>query len=71
ADGRALRALADELGGPPTTTLQQAGQAVLVARQPQIAAIEARAAGRRQAVTTPGDPRLRAFVEFWLGRRAS
>ncbi|MDP9401064.1 MAG: hypothetical protein M3P39_09015 [Actinomycetota bacterium] len=65
----ALRALAADLAGPPSRALVEAGQAVLVARAP-VAGVEARAGSRRLVVAGPQDPRLRAFVAFWLGRRA-
>jgi hypothetical protein len=68
--GPALRALAEELAGPPSAALVRAGQAVLV-RRARVEGVEARAAGRRVRSADPADPRLRTFAEYWLGRRGS
>jgi hypothetical protein len=67
---RALRALADELAGPPNAKLEAAGQAVLVRHDGTLAApIAAVTADRRIDVERADDPALRQFVEYWLGRR--
>jgi len=69
ADAAALRALAEELGGPPDPAVEQAGGAVLVRRRAGAdAPVVALAWRRRLEATGPDDPRLRAFVESWLGR---
>ena len=47
-----------------------AGQQVILAESGASAGYEARAWGRRLAVETPQDPRLREFADAWLGRGA-
>jgi hypothetical protein len=65
-----LRALALDTGGPATPELVRAGQAVVVRRQPGLrVAVVGLTTHRRQDAQRPGDPRLRAFIEYWLGRR--
>lgn len=65
----ALRDLARATGGPATGELEAAGQAVLVVRQPGLRVpVVGLTAHRRLDATGPDDPRLRAFVEHWLGR---
>jgi hypothetical protein len=67
----ALRALARDIGGPATPQLAAAGQAVLVVRQPGLRVpVVGLTTDRRIDVRGPGDPRLRAFAEYWLGREA-
>jgi hypothetical protein len=71
ADADALRALADEVAGPPDPALEEAGQAILVERRPdQSAPIVARAFQRRLEARSADDPALRAFAEAWLGQGA-
>jgi hypothetical protein len=67
ADRDVLRALADEFG-PESLAAQ--GQAVLVRRDPTAQGVVAEAYERRLRVTAADDPRLREFVEYWLGRGA-
>lgn len=66
-DGPALRALADDVAGPPSPELEQAGQAVIVRRAPEAGGIVALSATRILRVPSADDPQLRAFVEAWLG----
>ncbi len=67
---RALRELALDTGGSATPELEAAGQAVLVVRQPGLRVpVVAVTTDRRLDARGPDDPRLRAFVEYWLGRR--
>ena len=64
-----LRALAEELGGPPDPALEEAGQAVVVERRPdQGAEVVARAWRRRLEAPSATDPSVREFVEAWLGQ---
>jgi hypothetical protein len=66
----ALRELADDVGGPATLELERAGQAVVVRRQPGLRVpVVAITTDRRLDARGTDDPRLRAFVEYWLGRR--
>jgi len=65
---REARALAEELAGPPSDALQDAGQAVLVEEGPGRGGIVAVAWQRQLRAETPDDPALREFVEYWLGR---
>jgi hypothetical protein len=65
----ALRELALDTGGPATAEVRAAGQAVLVVRQPGLRVpVVALTTDRRLDASDPDDPRLRAFVEYWLGR---
>ena len=63
----ALEALAEDIAGPPSTDLEQAGQAVLVRKAPAADGIVAIAGDRGVRVTDPADPALRAFIEAHLG----
>jgi hypothetical protein len=65
----ALRQFALDTGGPATPAVKAAGQAVLVVRQPGLRVpVVGVTTDRRLDSTGPDDPRLRAFVEYWLGR---
>lgn len=68
----ALRELARDTGGAaPTAALVDAGQAVIVRRRPgQRVPVVALTSGRRLDADGAGDPRLRRFIEYWLGRGA-
>ena len=67
-----LHALADEIAGPSSAELEAAGQAILVRRDTAIGApITALTSARRIDVPRARDPRLRRFVEYWLGRKAA
>jgi hypothetical protein len=63
----ALDTLAEEIAGPPSSELEQAGQAVLVRRDQGVQGIVAVAGDRGVRVTDPADPSLRAFIEGNLG----
>lgn len=67
ADGPALQALADDVAGPASPELEQAGQAVLVRRDPQAGGIVAVSSTHVLRSSSADDPQLRAFVEAWLG----
>ncbi len=65
----ALRELALDIGGPATAQVRAAGQAVLVVRQPGLRVpVVGLTTDRRLDARGPDDQRLRAFVEYWLGR---
>jgi hypothetical protein len=71
ADGPALRALAEDVAGPPDMTLVDAGQAVVVEQNPdQEEAVVARAYKRRLVAESGADRQVREFVEYWLGQPA-
>ncbi len=63
-----LRGVADAVAGPFSPALAEAGQAVILARRPGTRGIVAVAWRHRLTVAQAGDPRLRTFAEFWLGR---
>jgi len=63
-----LSELADRLAGPFDRRVAAAGQAVILARRGATAGIVAVAWRHLQRVPDARDPRLRAFVEYWLGR---
>jgi len=65
-----VRKVADDVAGPPTPELRAVGQAILVRRAPAGADVTARAWRRELRVPHARDPRLREFLEFWLGRGA-
>jgi hypothetical protein len=66
---RALRLLAERIAGAPDPALEAAGQAVLVERRPNLsAAVTAVTATRMLEASSPDDPALESFVEYWLGR---
>jgi hypothetical protein len=65
-----LRDLAREIGGTPSAALLAAGQVVTVQRRPnQRVGVIALTATRRLEANGPGDAALRAFIEYWLGRK--
>lgn len=66
----ALVALARAVGGPFTAALAAAGQAVVLDRLPGISGVVGLAWAHVIRVARPGDPRLRAFLAYWLGRGA-
>jgi hypothetical protein len=65
-----LQALADDIAGPTSPDLEQAGQAVIVRRDGVAGGIVAIAGDQGIRVTDPADPNLRAFVEGRLGADA-
>lgn len=66
----ALRTLQEEVAGPFDPELAAAGQAVVLARVPGIEGVQALAWRHRLQAGSPGDPALRSFAEYWLGRGA-
>jgi hypothetical protein len=67
----ALRALQEELAGPYDKALVEAGQLVLLDREPGATGVVALAWRRMLRAPTAQDPQLRAFVEAHLGRGAA
>ncbi|HEV3002556.1 MAG TPA: DUF3105 domain-containing protein [Solirubrobacteraceae bacterium] len=67
AHAATLRRMAAEFG---PESLAGAGQAVLVRRDPGTRGVVAEAWRRRLQASSPDDPALREFAEYWLGRGA-
>ncbi len=65
-----LRTLVLSLAPPFTPGLAMAGQAVILARRPGTRGLLGLAWAHAIVVHRPRDPRLRQFVQFWLGRGA-
>lgn len=64
----ALRALQDVDSGPLDPALLQTGNQVVLARYRGVNGVVAAAWRHLQRASSPSDPRLKAFVDFWLGR---
>ena len=62
-----LDALAEDIAGPPSAELEEAGQSVIVREVSAAQGIVAVAGDRGRRVTDPADPQLRAFIEAHLG----
>jgi Protein of unknown function (DUF3105) len=69
--GRALRRLQRRLTGPFEPAVAAAGQALVLARRPHTKGVIAAAWRHLLTVRTPADPRLEAFVQYWIGRGAT
>ena len=65
---RGLRTLADRLAPPFTPARAAAGQTVILGHRPGLPGIVAVAWGHLLPGTSAGDPALRTFVAYWLGR---
>jgi hypothetical protein len=63
-----LVALARGVTGPFTPALAAAGQAVVLARRPGTVGLIGLAWAHMVQVSSPNDPLLRQFAQFWLGR---
>jgi Protein of unknown function (DUF3105) len=63
----ALRRLQRDAAGAFTPDLAAAGQAVILDRRPGAGGVIALAWRRRLRTSDPADPRLRDFVDAWLG----
>ena len=66
-----LRALANSVAAPFTPALAAAGQAVILARRQGTPVLTGLAWAHMVRVGSPGDPLLRSFINYWLGRGAS
>ena len=67
ADREPLEELAAEIAGPSDEALRHAGQAIIVEKGDGLGAL---AYERRVEVSSPDDPELQRFAEYWLGRGA-
>ena len=65
-----LLAFADSVAPRFSQALAAAGQAVILVHRPRYPGVAALAWAHLLRVSGPDDPRLRQFVEFWLGRGA-
>jgi Protein of unknown function (DUF3105) len=65
-----LRALQRDVAGPFDPEVAAAGQAVVLARRPGTPGVIAAAWRRLLRASSPRDPRLREFVDAWLGQGA-
>jgi hypothetical protein len=65
-----LPALARQIAGPFSPALAAAGQAVILAPRRGTAGLVAVAWAHMQRAESSGDPALRAFMSYWLGRGA-
>jgi hypothetical protein len=63
----ALRSLVADLAGPFDPALAASGQAAILARRAGTRGVVALAWRHLLRATSPGDPRLRDFVDYWLG----
>jgi hypothetical protein len=68
----ALRALARSVSGPFDPVVAQTGQAVILDLRPRPTGgqVIGMAWTHAQRAVSPADPKLRAFVSYWLGRGA-
>jgi hypothetical protein len=63
--------LANSVAPPFTAALAASGGAVVLAQRPGTAGVIGLAWAHMQRVATAGDPALRSFTQFWLGRGAT
>jgi hypothetical protein len=63
-----LRALREQLSGPPDPALEQAGQAVILVRRPGTDGVVALGGDHVLRTAAPADPALGQFASYWLGR---
>lgn len=67
----ALKALQARIAGPFTPALAATGEAVILARGPVTHGLIGLAWTHMLRVTSPGDPLLAQFIQFWLGKGAT
>jgi hypothetical protein len=65
-----LDSVARSVAGPFTPALAASGQAVILGRRTDTAGVTGVAWTRLIHVSSPGDPLLKQFAEYWLGRGA-
>jgi uncharacterized protein DUF3105 len=63
-----LRRLQDDLSGPFDRDVAAAGQAVILSRDPSVGQITGLAWRHRLRATGAGEPAIREFADFWLGK---
>ena len=63
-----LEQLRDDAAGPFDPELAAAGLAVFLVRRPGVEGVQALAWQRRLEVDSPADPRLREFIDAFLGQ---
>ena len=63
-----LTRLREDATGPFDPELAAAGQMVFLVRRKGVDGIQALAWKRRLEVDSPADPRLREFIDAWLGK---
>ena len=68
--GRALRRLQHSLTGPYLPAVGAAGGALILARRPGTKGVIAAAWRHLLTVSSPTDPQLLAFANYWIGRGA-
>lgn len=66
-----LSAIAQASGSPFTPALAASGQAVILGSRPGLRGVVALAWTHMLRTSSPTDPALRAFAQFWLGRGAA
>lgn len=66
-----LRAVARALAPPFSPALAASGQAVILGRRPKTAGVVALAWDHMLRTDAATDPALRAFAQYWLGRRGA
>ncbi len=66
-----LRVLTRRLASPFSPGLAASGRAIILGRRPGTHGVIALAWDHLLRVRTPGDPTLRRFIAYWLGRGAS
>lgn len=67
---RSLASVQRSLAGAFSPALAAAGQMIVLDRRPGTTGLIGLAWAHLVRVSTPGDPLLRAFVDYWLGRGA-
>jgi hypothetical protein len=63
-----LAQLRDDAAGPFDPELAAAGQMVFLVHRNGVQGVQALAWKRRLAVPSPADPRVREFIDTWLGK---
>jgi hypothetical protein len=64
----ALAAVARSVAAPFSPALAASGQAIILAMRPGLAGVVALSWAHMRPASSPSDPALRTFAQFWLGR---